>query len=167
EQLSLAGSGASTTGALRNVSGNNSVDGTITLTAATRINSDADILTLTGGISGTQNLTVGGAGATNISGIIGTGTGALTKDGVGTVTLSAANIYDGATTVSVGTLNVRNASALGTTVGGTTVATGAALSIENSTTVTGEALSLSGTGVSNGGALRSVSGDNAYTGAIT
>ena len=56
---------------------------------------------------------------------------------------------------------------IGTTAGGISVANNAALEIQNSITVGAEALSLSGTGVSNGGALRNVSGTNVYGGAIT
>jgi autotransporter-associated beta strand protein len=59
EALSLTGTGVSTTGALRNISGSNTYGGAITLAGATRINSDADLLTLSGGIGGTQNLTIG------------------------------------------------------------------------------------------------------------
>ena len=68
----------------------------------------AGTLTLSGNIGGAgQNLTVGGAANTTISGVIGTTTGSLTKDGAGTLTLSGANTYTGATTVSVGVLNIQ------------------------------------------------------------
>ena len=105
EALGLTGTGVSSDGALRNISGANEYQGAITLSGATRINSDAGTLTLsTGGISGTHNLTFGGAGDTTVSGVIGTSTGAVTKDGAGTLTLSGANTYTGKTTVSAGTL---------------------------------------------------------------
>ena len=107
KRLTLNGSGNSNTGALRNISGNNTYGAAITLGSATRINSDAGTLTLnsTTAISGaTFGLTVGGAGNTTISSVIGTTTGTLTKDGTGTLTLSAANTYTGLTTVSAGTL---------------------------------------------------------------
>lgn len=110
EALALNGTGVSSTGALRNISGTNSYAGAITLGSAARINSDAGALTLSGGITGTQNLTVGGAGNTTVSGVIGTGTGTVTKDGAGTVTFSGANTYTGATTVNAGTLKAGVAS---------------------------------------------------------
>src|SRR5204863_9944359 len=97
EALTLNGTGISSDGALRNISGANSYGGDITLGSASRINSDAGTLTLSGAIGGaTQNLTVGGSGNTTLSGIIGTTTGSLTKDGSGTVILSGANTYTGA-----------------------------------------------------------------------
>lgn len=108
EALTLNGTGVSTTGALRNISGNNDFAGLVTLGSATRINSDSsgETLTLsnTGTITGTFGLTVGGAGNTTIASIIGTDSGTLTKDGAGTLTLTAANTYTGTTTISAGTL---------------------------------------------------------------
>ena len=168
EALSLNGTGISAGGALRNISGTNSLAGAITLAGATRINSDSGTLTLSGTVGGnTQNLTVGGAGNTTLSGVVGTTSGSFTKDGAGTVMLSGANTYTGATTISEGVLNIRNATALGTAAGGVTVANGAALELQNNITVGAEALTLSGTGVSDGGALRNVSGTNTYGGAVT
>lgn len=69
---------------------------------------------------GAKALTVGANGlSTTVSGTIqdggldgGTG-GSLTKVGAGTLTLSGANTYTGGTTISGGTLEIRNASALG------------------------------------------------------
>jgi autotransporter-associated beta strand protein len=107
EALSLTGDGISTGGALRNLSGTNSYAGAITLAGATRINSDAGTLTLgAGGISGTQNLTFGGAGNITVSGLLGISTGTLTKDGNGILTLGngTGTAYTGATTVNAGTL---------------------------------------------------------------
>ena len=115
EALNLAGSGFSNAGALRNLSGTNSLAGAITLAGATTIGSDAGALTLSGGISGTQNLTLTGAGNTTISGAIATSTGTLTKNGSGTATLSAANTYSGSTTINAGTLNAAAANAAGST----------------------------------------------------
>jgi len=77
------------------------------------------------------------------------GAGALTKDGSGTLTLSGANTYSGDTTVNAGTLQLGSATALGTTAGSTTIASGAVLDL-NGQTVGAEAMSLSGTGAGNG-----------------
>jgi autotransporter-associated beta strand protein len=116
EALSLSGSGASDGGALRNISGNNSYGGAITLAGATRINSDSNLLTLSGGISGnTQNLTVGGSGNTTISGAVNLSSGSLTKDGGSTtvLTLGASNTYTGGTTIRSGTISLGANNALG------------------------------------------------------
>ncbi|MFZ4775156.1 MAG: beta strand repeat-containing protein, partial [Terrimicrobiaceae bacterium] len=169
EALTLNGAGISAGGALRNISGTNSYGGLITLGSNVRINSDAGTLAITntGTITGSGNdLTLGGAGNITLNSIIGTGNGLLTKDGVGTATLTAASTYTGATTVSAGALNIRNATALGTSAGGVSVASGAALEVQNNITVSGEVLTLSGTGVSAGGALRNMSGTNTYGGNI-
>ncbi len=95
------------------------------------------------------------------------GTGTLTQAGTGTTTLTGANTYTGTTTVSAGSLNIQNATALGTTAAGTTVSAGAALELQGGITVGAEALTLNGTGVSGNGALRNVSGTNGYQGQVT
>jgi autotransporter-associated beta strand protein len=117
-------------------------------------------------LAGTTSTTEVDVGALTLSGVI-SGT-ALTKTGAGTLTLTGSNTYTGATTLSAGVLNIQNATALGTTAAGTTVATGAALQIQGGITVGAEALTLNGTGVSgSGGALRNISDTNSYAGAIT
>ena len=95
----------------------------------------------------------------------GFGVGSLTKAGAGVLTLSGASSFDGATNINGGALLVENGQALGSTAGGTTVASGASLQLEGGVTVGAEALTLNGSGL--GGALRSLSGFNAYNGAIT
>ena len=98
--------------------------------------------------------------------ISGTGAG-LTKTGAGTLVLSGNNSFDGATTISTGVLNIQSGTALGGTAAGTTVASGAALQLQNDITVTGEALTLSGTGITSTGAVRNISGNNTWTGGVT
>ena len=110
--------------------------------------------------NGTYNLTITGDNDTLISSVFGGGSGSLTKAGTGTLTLSGANTYTGATTVSAGTLIATNNTALGTTASGTTVASGATLALQNNITITGEDLALSGT-------LRSDTGTNTYAGTIS
>ncbi len=108
-----AGSGVGDTGSLRSVSGNNGFSGAITQNSDSRINSDAATLTLSGNIGGSgHSLTVGGEGNTTISGIIGTGTRGLIKDGNGILLLSGANTYSGVTTVSNGNLRLSGGSAV-------------------------------------------------------
>ena len=105
------------------------------------------------------NLTIGGA-------ISGSGFN-LTKNGTGRIILEGANSYTGITTINAGVLRVSNSSGLGTTTGNTTVVNGAALEISGNVSIGNEALALSGTGINSGGALRNVSGNNSYAGAIT
>ena len=168
EALSLTGSGIGATGAVRNISGNNTWTGNVTLAGNTTFGSDAGLLTFSGTIAnGTRTLTVTGAGDTLISGVIGNGSGGITKTGAGTLTLTAANTYTGGTTITTGVLNIQNNSALGTAGTGTTVAAGGALQLQNNITVTGEALTLNGTGIASDGALRNISGNNTWTGAVT
>jgi fibronectin-binding autotransporter adhesin len=172
ETLSLNGTGISNDGALRNISGNNSWAGTITINSTTRINSDSGTLTLDvasgNAITGSNdNLQFGGAGNVTVNDVIATGTGTLTKDGTGTLTLNAANTYTGATTVSAGVLNLQNATGLGTIAAGTTVTSGAALQLQGGVAVGNETLSLDGTGISSDGALRNISGNNSWAGTIT
>jgi len=169
EALTLNGTGVSASGALRNLSGDNSLGGPITLASDTLIVATAGTLTLSGGLGGSdKNLTVGGAGNVTISSaVLALGAGTLTKTGAGILTLSGANTYAGITTVSNGVLAISHATGLGTDAAGTTVADGAELRVLGGITVASEALTLNGTGVSASGALRNFSGDNTIAGAIT
>ena len=107
ELLRLTGTGVSSSGALLNISGNNTFSTQVNLLGATRIQSDAGTLSLAGGITGTNtNLTVAGDGQTTVSGAITTGTGGLTKLGSGTLSLNGVNTYTGATTINAGRLLV-------------------------------------------------------------
>lgn len=111
--LSIQGVGLDSSGALRNISGDNSYAGLITIssTATARINSDAGSLTLSGGVTGDGSSTlliIGGAGDTFVSGAVTTGTAGLTKQGTGVLTLAGANTYSGATNIADGSLRLGN-----------------------------------------------------------
>ena len=93
--------------------------------------------------------------------------GSLSKAGAGTLALTAGNTHAGETTISQGVLNIQHATALGTTSGGTSVAGGAALEIEGGITVGSESLVINGSGISSGGSLRNMSGENTFGGLIT
>jgi autotransporter-associated beta strand protein len=122
----------------------------------------------------THNLAVNKASGTDIfSGVI-AGSGALIKQGAGTLALGGANTYSGDTTVSAGALWIGNSSALGSTNGGTVVESGAQLrlitGVAGATSYgNGEALTISGDGGTYTGALRSgVSGETStYQGKVT
>ena len=98
------GSGASD-GAIENFSGANTLSGNITLANNARIGSSSGTLTLSnaGTLSCTnRNIIFSGAGDTVVNRNINTGTGTLTKQGSGNLTLNAANSYTGATTIEAG-----------------------------------------------------------------
>ncbi len=82
-----------------------------------RINTTTSGQTLTvqtAAITGsTGNLTIGGAGDTNITSIINTGTGSVTKLDAGTAYLSGNNTYSGGTFLNAGVLNIGSNTALG------------------------------------------------------
>jgi autotransporter-associated beta strand protein len=109
EPLTINGGGISNSGALRNIAGNNTYGGTVTMAAQSRINSDSGTLTLSNSAAVTSSglaLVAGGAGNTTISGAITLGTGGLIKDGAGILTLGGTNTYTGNTSVNGGTLNL-------------------------------------------------------------
>lgn len=85
--------------------------------------------------------------ANNIS-----GSGDLTKQGVGVLTISGANSYTGATFVNSGTLNTLNNAALGATTGATTISSGASLDV-NARNLGAEPVLISGTGDAGLGAI--------------
>jgi fibronectin-binding autotransporter adhesin len=133
---------------------------------------DGTVQTTTSGF--THNLAVNKAsGSDTFSGVI-AGSGALVKQGTGTLGLGGANTYSGDTLVSAGVLRIGNSSALGSTNGGTVVESGAQLrlitGVAGATSYgNGESLTISGDGGSYTGALRSgVSGEtNTYQGKVS
>ena len=93
-----------------------------TLGAARTFTSHSGTLTLSGSITnGIFLTTIAGAGDTVISGVLGGGSGGLAKTGTGTLTLTNANTYTGATTIAPGgTLSVSQDANLGSVPGATT-----------------------------------------------
>ncbi|MEI6607869.1 MAG: autotransporter-associated beta strand repeat-containing protein, partial [Verrucomicrobiota bacterium] len=125
--LAIAGSTLNVTG----TNGSTLPLGATTLSGAATLNPTTANLSVAS-ISGTQNLTLGGTATGNsVTGVIGTGTGTLTKSGTGTWTLAGANTYTGATTLSAGTLNINNA---GTSSSNSAIGTGT-LNISPGTTI--------------------------------
>ncbi len=185
EALHLNGTGISNSGALQNVSGNNTWGGPVFLDGAATINSSAagQTLSFTGTTSDAsgRTLTIDGPGTTDYksTSAINTTSGGLTKTGDGTLILQGSNGYTGATAINQGTVLVKNNFGLGTAAGGTTVALGAELQLSKTgggvdISVGAEALTLNGHGFTaahdasgNTGALNNVSGNNTFGGAIT
>lgn len=176
-------------GSAINLNGNRTIDD-LYITSAADFSLNNNRLTIDSGdiartaVSGTTTLysevALGGSGNWNIAGTTTAGTLSargivsgdqdLTKSGLGTLVLSNANSYAGDTTVSAGVLRIQNSAALGTTAGNTIVREGGELQMQGGISVAaGETLSLTGTGAGGTGsaALRNISGDNSWTGAIT
>ena len=162
--FNLSTRGATTgDGAIENLSGNNTLTGAVTVSANSRIQSDANTLTVGGnvGIANGATLNVGGSGNTTISGSIqGNSTTALTKDGTGTLALGAANpSFQGAVTVTVGTLQSNVASALSSATSITVNSGGTLLSNATNSLATGGAIT-----VNSGGTLALNGTSDALTG---
>ncbi|MBE7494392.1 MAG: autotransporter-associated beta strand repeat-containing protein [Verrucomicrobiaceae bacterium] len=142
------------------------------LTANDNVNTQASFLT--GGtvdLNGVRTWTVDDSAGVDadltVSSVIqNSGAGTFTKNGTGRLVLSGHNTFADVFAVGDGIVRIQHANALGTTAGGTTVNSGDALEIDGGITVAGESLLLNGTGPAATGALRSVSGINAWTGVI-
>lgn len=108
--------------------------------------------------NGNGALTYASSAQQTLSGIL-SGSGELVKTGSGTLILSAANTYAGATTVKDGgTLKIQNGNALGT-AGSGTVVTNATLELAGNITTAAEGLTLNGT-------LSSQTGNNTFAGVV-
>ncbi len=170
--VALTKNGAGT----QTLSGSNTYTGATTVTGGTLQLGNSGT---TGSLSASSAISVGSgatlafnrsdniAQGTDFSSSAINGAGTLVKLGGGTLTLNAANGYTGTTDISNGAVRVSNATGLGTTAGGTTVRSGAALELIGGISVGAEALTLNGTGLSSSGSLRNISGDNSYGGSIT
>ena len=187
--LNKTGSGSLVLSAANTYTGGTSVQaGTLRLATSHRLH-DSSALTVSGGtfdlqtysdtvgavtlingsIAGTGTLTSSSGGFTLQNGTVSAslgGTGAVTKTTSGTVTLSRSNSYTGATLANAGLLSVSANGALGTVGSGTTVASGAALRLDNVSYSAAEPLTINGTGISNGGALIN-SGTSTFWGHVT
>jgi autotransporter-associated beta strand protein len=131
ESLTITGTGVGGNGAIRNLSGSNTITSRIIQTGSSRIVSDAGVLTVNvasgTAVSGAFALTVAGAGDVYFASRVSTGAG-FTKNGAGTVTFAGTGNNLGTTTVNGGRLVVLGnlAGSGGLTVGaaGTLAGTG-------------------------------------------
>lgn len=171
---SVAGLGDGGKGAIRNMSGENMISGTITQSAPSLLTADAgSTLTIqlatpaTNAIIGSYGLTFGGEGTIAVNSRISISSLPLIKNGSGRLVLAGDNNFTGTTTINAGVVVVGHSNALGTTAGATTIAaTGAALEITGGVN-SPEPISLGGTGVSNTGGIRNTSDNNTLSGLIT
>ncbi len=109
------------TGAIDNVSNNNTFTGTLVLDTPTTI-----------GVNSNSSLTIGPKTPLQGSGTIIDGTGSSwTKELTGTLFLTGASTYSGTATVFQGVVAVQNDNALGATTGGTIIDDGAQLQIQS------------------------------------
>jgi autotransporter-associated beta strand protein len=193
ETLSLNGTGITGSGVLRNVSGSNTWSGLITLAASATIAADAGTLDLEANISNsTATATFTNAGTIILNGVLGGGTGAFVKNGIGLLSLGGANTYTGTTTISGGTvqftspgnlpaasavtvnaagildLNNFNKSILSLAGAGGVTLGGGILTVNNSaaTTFSG-VMSGAGTLVKNGAGTFTLGGVNTFSGGTT
>ena len=145
-------------------------DNTSTGTATGIINLDGASLDMSGFSIGSAtnaiafNTTAGSL--SNVHEINGGST--LTKTGTGILTLAGTNSYTGVTAVNEGTVLVTSSEGLGSTAGGTTVASGAILALSGNIAIGAEALTLAGTysNPETAGVLSNASGVNSFGGDI-
>ena len=176
-------SSATGQGAIINSSGNNIINGNVTMSSgggATLLTSNAGSITVNGNISlntSGRNLDFAGNGIGIINGAIANGSTTqmpvIQQSGTGTWTLNGTNTYTGSTQIQAGTLQVGNSSALGlgftnpiTTANSTKsnqVSSGATIDL-NGTNVGNQQIQIAGTG--NGGAGALINSNTAATAII-
>jgi autotransporter-associated beta strand protein len=160
------------TGALRNITGNNTFSGSLTLNPNYTSATSPTFTSFTIGADSGSELTITGqvtGGIAPTSGVGGTAGSVLVKEGTGTIALAGANDYQGSTSVYQGALSAENDSALST--GNVLVLDGAQMQIQTPAGGTSvsvpNALTLSGNGINETGALLDTGGSNTWSGPIT
>ena len=111
ETLTVQGTGADGTGALRNLSGDNSWTGDIAFSNSTIITSDAGTLTLGSIAQSNRHLIMNGSGNVTINGVVsgvGSASGSIFASGntSGKLALKGADTYTGAISITNGTLSL-------------------------------------------------------------
>lgn len=131
--LAVSGSGALPTGTAVDIQG---ATGTLNISGLTASSLTIGSLTSIANSSvvlGSKNLIVGNASSTAAAGIISGEGGSLTKNGLGTLTLSGANTFTGGVLVNNGTLATSTTGTFGS--GDVTVADGARLTFGNNSSL--------------------------------
>ncbi len=93
--------------------------------------------------------------------------GDLTKAGAGILVLNGANTFDGAVSVTTGTLRLGSNGALGSTVGTTTVSGSGIIELLDGVTITGESIAVGSGGDNYGGLRAGINATATWTGGIT
>lgn len=153
----VGGFGDGNNGAIRSISGDNIITGSITQNAMFMIAADTGAsLTIqpSSTITYSSMLTFGGGGTVTVNAAL-TGAGAITKTGTGMLALNGNNTYTGATLVSTGTAKLGSATALGAT---SSVTISAAGTLDMNGFSSDRGFLLNGTGVGSNGALINNSG---------
>jgi autotransporter-associated beta strand protein len=168
EALTISGTGISTAGALRLVSGEVSWAGPLTASASSpRMVIASGSWNHTGDVTLNQSLTTAVQGTSlKFAGVL-SGAGGITKSDVGFLELSGANTYSGAVSVSAGNLIIKQATALGSNAAGTTISSGANLTLDGGLSVVGESLNISGAISTGNGAMRIINGPSTWSGNLT
>jgi fibronectin-binding autotransporter adhesin len=165
--------GTTVTEGTLNVTGGLADSGAVTVNGGTATytvgaNDTVGALTLTSGtINGSATLSP--ASVDIVTGTISAslaGSANVTKTGTGNVSLSGASSYTGVTTVSAGTLTLGHAQALGSSAGGTVLATNTSLILADGLSVSGEPISISGLGNGSRGVIRVASGSATFGGEV-
>lgn len=156
------------TGGAGTISGNftangilHSGTGGLTLSGNVTIGAKRELVLMNGDSSSARDLTFSGIIGDSLSGVSG-----LTKGGLGAVTLSGANTYNGVTQISRGRIILTSGGSLGSNVGGTRIGLSGKLTLAGGVT-SSESLFLDDlTNAFGGGNLIENLGTNTLTGAI-
>jgi fibronectin-binding autotransporter adhesin len=173
----VSGFGDNGKGAIRSLSGVNTVAAQITQIAPTLITADAGSvlrlqrsLATENSITGSYALTFGGEGTIEVNSRISTSSTALTKTGNGLLILAGDNSLTGSIVIEQGVLRVLHSNGLGssgTSFGTTTVSAAGVLEIGGGIELLAEPISLNSAGINNGGGIVNIGGNNRITGTIT
>ena len=124
-------------------------------------------------VTGTGTVALG-AGSLNIADSVNTtfagtitGSGSLTKIGIGTLTLSGNSTTTGSITVAAGALEILSPNGLGSSSGATSVSSGGKIRLSAGLTIASEPLNISGSGNGGEGALEVPSGAASWNGPVT
>jgi autotransporter-associated beta strand protein len=120
---------------------------------------------------GNKTLIAGGDDTSTTFAGAASGTGGLTKQGVGTLTLTGPNTYSGATTISAGTLAIGNGGTGGSLAGNSAISNSSALIFNRSDSISQGSnfgsISGSGSVTQNGAGVLTITASNTYSGITT